>query len=104
MIVSGGENIAASEVEAALRMHPDVADCAVVGLPEPHWGERLVACIEPRLGSAPEAGQLERWARDRLAGYKVPRQYRFDLTLPRTASGKVQRRTLRDQLRELEQP
>jgi acyl-CoA synthetase (AMP-forming)/AMP-acid ligase II len=98
MIVSGGENVYPAEVEAVLREHPAVLDCAVFGLPHPQWGEGVSAAIEMRQGRTVSADDLIAFARQHLAAYKIPRRIVFDRTLPRTASGKVQRAALRSAL------
>jgi O-succinylbenzoic acid--CoA ligase len=94
-IVSGGENVAPAEVEAALVAHPAVVDAAVLGRPDPEWGEALVARVVLRNGGevAPEA--LRAHVAARLARFKVPKSVEFVDTLPRTASGKLLRRELR---------
>ena len=100
MIISGGENIYPSEVETALAAHPAVKDVAVVGLPDPKWGERVHAVVVLRDGAAlDEAGLLD-WSRDRLAGYKRPRSCSFvrDDEIPRNALGKVLHRALKAKL------
>lgn len=84
MLVTGGENVHPAEVEAVLLAHPDVADAAVAGLPDPDWGRRVAAWIVLGPGARAEAGALERHARTRLAGYKVPRTWRFVAALPAT--------------------
>jgi O-succinylbenzoic acid--CoA ligase len=87
-IVTGGENVAAAEVEEALVAHPAVADAAVVGRPDPEWGEAVTAFVVLSDGGASDA-EIVAWCRGRLAGYKVPRAiFRVD-SLPRTASGKL---------------
>lgn len=95
MIVSGGENVYPAEVEAALRIHPAVQDCAVFGLPHDKWGEGVTAAIELRPGHSVTADALIDFAREHLAAYKIPRRIEFGIVLPRTASGKVQRGALR---------
>jgi len=95
LIVSGGENIYPAEVEAVLRQHPAVAESVVLGLPDPEWGQRVAAVIETRAGQSPSADSLMSFAREKLAGYKVPRRIAFVDALPRTASGKIQRREAR---------
>jgi O-succinylbenzoic acid--CoA ligase len=85
-IVTGGENVAAAEVEQALVSHPAVADAAVVGRPDPEWGERVTAFVVAN-GVGDE--ELVAWCRERLAGYKVPRAIVRVDELPRTASGKL---------------
>lgn len=96
LVVSGGENVYPAEVEAALREHPSVAGAAVVGLPDAHWGQVVVAVVVPR-GQIGEA-ELTAHCRGRLAGYKVPRRFAFVDGLPATASGKVQRGRVREAL------
>ncbi len=102
MIVSGGENIFPVEIEHALLDHPDVAQVAVVGVPDERWGEAAVAVVVPALSeeeeSAPDPAALEAFLRERLAAFKVPRRFVFVDELPRTASGKVQKHVVRDQL------
>lgn len=96
MIVSGGENVYPVEVEEALAQHPDVAEAAVIGVPHPHWGEAVMALIVPRPGARPAPEELIAFARERLAGYKLPRTIELVTELPRTPSGKVLKRELRD--------
>jgi acyl-CoA synthetase (AMP-forming)/AMP-acid ligase II len=98
MIVSGGENVYPAEVEEALRQHPAVLDAAVVGVPDARWGESVAAVIELREGQQVGEEALRRFARDHIAGYKCPKAIRFVDALPRTASGKVKRAELRQQL------
>jgi long-chain acyl-CoA synthetase len=96
MIVSGGENIYPVEVEEALAQHPGVADVAVIGVPDDRWGETVLALVIPRDGAEPVAEELVAFARERLAGYKLPRVVAFVDELPRTPSGKVLKRELRE--------
>jgi long-chain acyl-CoA synthetase len=95
MIVSGGENVYPIEVEEALARHPSVDDVAVIGVPDERWGETVMALVIPRDGSAPSAEELVAFARERLAGYKLPRIVLFVDELPRTPTGKVLKRELR---------
>lgn len=95
MIVSGGENVYPAEVEAVLRDHPAVQDCAVFGLPHPKWGEGVTAALELRPGHSVDAQDIIAFARKSLAAYKIPRRIEAGVTLPRTASGKVQRALIR---------
>jgi long-chain acyl-CoA synthetase len=95
MIVSGGENVYPVEVEEALAQHPDVAEAAVIGVLDERWGETVKALVVVRPGSAPTADELIAFARERLAGYKLPRSVDFVEELPRTPSGKVLKRELR---------
>jgi fatty-acyl-CoA synthase len=90
MIISGGENIYAAEIERVLLEHPDVADCGVIGRPDPKWDEVPVAYVIRRAGRAPRAEDLAAHALAQLARFKVPREFVFVDELPRTALGKVQ--------------
>jgi long-chain acyl-CoA synthetase len=96
MIVSGGENVYPVEVEEALAQHPDVAEVAVIGVPDERWGETVKALVVLRAGADPEPGELVAFARERLAGYKLPRSLDYVDDLPRTPSGKVLKRELRE--------
>jgi fatty-acyl-CoA synthase len=100
MIISGGENIYPSEVESLLAGHPAVQDVAVVGLPDAKWGERVHAVVVPRADAMATEAELLEWCRERIAGYKRPRSLAFiaEADLPRTATGKIQHRVLRDRL------
>ena len=95
MIIRGGENISPGEVEEVLARHPDVRAVAVVGLPDEEWGQRVVAFLEAR-GAAPSPEDLTAWARASLAGFKVPEAFVVVDELPRTDTGKVLRRRLRE--------
>jgi acyl-CoA synthetase (AMP-forming)/AMP-acid ligase II len=99
MIISGGENIYPSEVEAMLSTHPDVQDVAVIGMPDPKWGEAVHAVVIKRAGGNVTEAELLAWCRDRIAGYKRPRAVEFieESHMPRTATGKIQHRKLRAQ-------
>ena len=95
-IVTGGENVAPAEVEAALEAHPAVAEAAVFGRADSEWGERVVAAVVLRPGARANAEDLRAHAAGRLAGFKVPKEIeRRDAPLPRTASGKLRRAVLR---------
>lgn len=91
MIITGGENVYPVEVENALMQHPAVRDVAVVGLPDPKWGEVVTAIIELRGGERPSFEELRQFAKERIAGYKCPHKVFLSSALPRTASGKIQR-------------
>jgi fatty-acyl-CoA synthase len=95
VIVSGGENISTIEVEQALARHPAVLDCAVVGVPHDHWGERPKAFVELRPGAEATAEELTAFCREQLAGFKCPDSVEY-VSLPRTATGKVQKFVLRE--------
>jgi acyl-CoA synthetase (AMP-forming)/AMP-acid ligase II len=97
MIISGGENVYSTEVEQALQQLSGVQMCAVVGLPDDRWGERVVAAIvaDPSAGLSSDA--VIAHCRRLIAGYKVPKQIEFVQALPMTPTGKVKKRELRDQ-------
>ncbi len=97
IIISGGENISTIEVEQALASHPEVLDLAVVGVADEKWGELPVAYVIRSSGSSLDAKELISFAREKLAGYKVPRTIIFPQDLPRTSTGKVQKNVLRAQ-------
>jgi acyl-CoA synthetase (AMP-forming)/AMP-acid ligase II len=101
MIVSGGENVYPAQVEEVLRKHPAVREAAVVGVPDKHWGERVVGVVERRDGMKLEADELIAFARQSIAGYKCPKTIHFVDALPRTAMGKVQRAIVRGQATQL---
>lgn len=95
LIITGGVNVAPSEVEAVLAQHPDVADVCVAGAPDAEWGERVVAHVVPRAGCAPPAlAELRAFAADRLSAAKLPRQVVVTRAIPRTPGGKPLRRLL----------
>ena len=96
LIVSGGENIYPAEVEDVLRKHPAVAEAVVLWLaPDANWGQAVAAVVELRVGRSASTDDIITFLRQRLAGYKIPRRIAFLPVLPRTASGKVQRREAR---------
>jgi long-chain acyl-CoA synthetase len=101
MIVSGGENVYPVEVEDALARHPDVAEVAVIGVPDERWGETVKALVVRRDGRSMGAEELIAFGRERLAGYKLPRSVEFVDELPRTPTGKVLKRELRKRYLEL---
>lgn len=97
IIISGGENVPSVEVETVLLSHPAVKECAVVGKPDERWGERVVAVLVKQAGAPDDAALAAEAAalcRDRLAGYKVPKQFAFVDALPRSPFGKVLKRDL----------
>lgn len=89
LVKTGGENVYPQEVENVLRTHPAVADVAVVGVPHEHWGEAVKAFVVPVPGTAPAPEELSQWARQEVAGYKVPKYVEFVDEIPRNVSGKV---------------
>lgn len=102
MIISGGENIYPLEIENVLSEHAQVADCAVIGVPDDRWGETVMAVVVPVAGNSPTSEDLIDHLRKRIAGYKCPRAVAFVDALPRNASGKVLKRVLRETYREAE--
>ncbi|MDE2149714.1 MAG: AMP-binding protein [Gammaproteobacteria bacterium] len=89
MYISGGENVYPAEIEAALSQHPAVAECAVLGIPHPQWGETGLAAIVLTPGRLCDSSQLRTWLTQHLAGYKLPREFLFLQVLPKTAAGKI---------------
>jgi malonyl-CoA/methylmalonyl-CoA synthetase len=89
IIKSGGYKISALEIEEVLRKHPAVAECAVVGVPDEEWGERVCAAIELAGGHTLALAELQNWTREHLAPYKIPRALQCVSSLPRNAMGKV---------------
>jgi acyl-CoA synthetase (AMP-forming)/AMP-acid ligase II len=97
MIISGGVNIYPAEIEAVLYAHPQVLDAAVFGIPDEEWGERVHAIVQPKPGETIDVDELRTFAEPRLARYKHPRAYEVRDVLPRTDSGKLLKRVLRDE-------
>jgi long-chain acyl-CoA synthetase len=95
MIISGGENVYPAEVESAIYGHPDIADVAVIGVPDDRWGEAVKAVVVRRPGASLEADGVITWAREKIAGFKCPKSVDFIDALPRNPSGKILRRELR---------
>jgi acyl-CoA synthetase (AMP-forming)/AMP-acid ligase II len=99
LILTGGVNVYPQEVEEALAMHPKVADVAVIGVPDAEMGQRVVAVVQPEVGTTPSsalADELIDFCKAGLAGFKRPRAVIFDDNLPRLPSGKILRREVRD--------
>ena len=96
MIITGGETVYSTEVETVLRLHPAVADVAVLGLPHAVWGQAVHAVVVLAPGALPQPDALRRFCRKQLAGYKCPRSVSFASSLPLTAAGKVQKAALRE--------
>ena len=100
LIVSGGENIYPVEVENALRAHPAINEVVALGLPDDAWGQKVIAAVQLKTGMDAASDEIIAYARANLASYKVPREIRFVSDFPRTASGKIQRRVLRNTIDE----
>ena len=97
MIVTGGENVYSGEVEAAITAHPAVRESAVLGVPDPQWGEVVAACVVLRAGMSITPEELFHHCRQALANYKVPRRIEFlETDLPKSGTGKVLKRLLRE--------
>ena len=100
MIISGGVNIYPAEIEGTLLAHPEVADAAVIGVPDDEWGESVKAVVQakdPNRAGDEFAEELTVWCRERLAGFKCPRSIDFRAELPRYPTGKLYKRLIRDE-------
>jgi long-chain acyl-CoA synthetase len=100
MIITGGTNVYPAEIEGVLMEHPGVHDVAVIGMPDPEWGELVMAVVQPAEGVAPSTTlehDLSDYAKQRLASYKRPRVWAFRDELPRTEAGKLYKRKIRDE-------
>src|SRR5437016_7369478 len=95
MIISGGENVYSAEVENAVAQHPSVATCAVIGVPDDEWGERVHAVIVLKQGVVASVEDIRQHAKGIIAGYKAPRSVEFVDALPVSSTGKVLKRELR---------
>lgn len=103
MIITGGENVYPSQVENVYLQLPSVAAICVVGIPDPEWGQRVAAMIEPHPGTPLDRNELIEFGRKRLAAYKLPKVFHFIDHLPLTASGKIHRRLISEQLQQRSQ-
>jgi acyl-CoA synthetase (AMP-forming)/AMP-acid ligase II len=104
MVVTGGENVYPAEVENALMKHPQVAECAVIGVPSAQWTEAVKAIVVLRRGATVDEKELIAHCRRLLAGYKCPKSVEFAKTLPRTPTGKIQKFLLREMHTERKKP
>ena len=95
LIISGGSNVYPSDVERVFAAHPSVQECAVVGIPDDDWGERVVAFVELRPGSEDSAEELAGWGRERLGSVRAPKQVHIVPDLHRTPAGKILKADLR---------
>ena len=96
MIVSGSENVYPAEIESALYGHEDIADVAVIGVPDEKWGEAVKALIILKPDRPGDAAGIMKYAREKLAGFKIPKTIEFVNELPRNPSGKILKRLLRE--------
>jgi fatty-acyl-CoA synthase len=96
VIISGGENVSSIEVEDVLYTHPDVLECAVVGVPSEKWGETPLAFVVARPGTTPTAAAIIDHCRDQMAHFKAPTSVEFVAEIPRTATGKIKKFELRE--------
>jgi acyl-CoA synthetase (AMP-forming)/AMP-acid ligase II len=103
MIITGGINVYPKEVEEVIYRHPGVLECAVVGLPDPEWGEAVTAVVAPRPGARVDPDEVVDLCRRELAGYKKPRRVVFVEEIPRNPSGKVLKRILRERLSRIDE-
>src|SRR5262249_11127625 len=96
VIISGGENIYPAEVESALRAHPAIADCGVIGVPDDRWGEVGRAVVVLRPGTMADEADVLGFLDGQIARYKIPKSVRFAAELPPTATGKIAKKLLRE--------
>jgi fatty-acyl-CoA synthase len=96
MIISGGENVYSVEVEQVLNSHPQVLEAATIGVPDEKWGEMVAAIIVSKNGEPIDEEEVQRYCKDRLAGYKIPKKFFYSDVLPRNASGKILKYQLRE--------
>ena len=96
MIISGGENIYSTQVEAAVHKHPGVLECAVIGIPDDKWGESVKAVVVMKPGELATEQEIIDTAREHLASYQKPRSVDFVDTLPKAPTGKILKRALRE--------
>jgi long-chain acyl-CoA synthetase len=98
MVITGGENVYPREVEEILYARSDVSECAVIGLPDPEWGEKVTAVIATKSGQAIDPTELKDYLKLHLSPFKVPKEYRTVAELPKSPTGKILKRVLRQNL------
>lgn len=98
MVISGGFNVYSAEVEQALMAHDAVRDCAVIGLPDEKWGERVTAVVQPQSGAEIDTDELIAFVKQRIGSVKAPKQIEIWADLPRSAVGKVLKTEIRSRL------
>jgi long-chain acyl-CoA synthetase len=99
LIITGGENVYPREVEEVLYTLPQVEECAVIGLPDKEWGEKVTAIIVPALGETIDAKLIRSLLKEKISSFKVPKEFRVVDTLPKSSAGKILKRTLRKELK-----
>ncbi len=97
MIISGGENIYPAEIEDLLLSHPAIADAAVIAMPDEKWGESIKAILVAREGESPTESEVIDWCQGKIGKFKIPRKVEFTSEIPRTPTGKILKRVLRDE-------
>jgi len=95
MIITGGENVYPREIEELLYSHPEVEECAVIGLPDKEWGERILALITPKPGRTLDTKELKSYLKSRLSPFKVPKEFRIIGEFPKSQAGKILKRDLK---------
>ncbi len=104
MIITGGENVYSAEVENVIAKHPAVSQCAVIGIPDKHWGERVHAVVTLAGGESLSLEELREHTKQHIAGYKVPRSLEIIDDFPLSGAGKILKRELRERYIELAAP
>ena len=100
MIITGGENVYPKEVEDVLYARPEVEECAIIGLPDPEWGEKVTAFIVARPGEHIDPDALKAFLKSRISAFKVPKEFRAVSELPKSPAGKILKRQLRKEVHE----
>ena len=99
MIITGGENVYPKEVEDVLYARPEIEECAIIGLPDPEWGERVAAFIVARPGEEIDAAALKAFLKSRVSAFKVPKEFRIVNELPKSPAGKILKRQIREEVK-----
>ena len=100
MVITGGENVYPREVEEVLYTRPEIQECAVIGIPDKEWGEKVTAYIVPKAGEKIDPNVLKAFLKEHLSSFKVPKEYRVVDDLPKSGAGKILKRELREKTRE----
>lgn len=103
IVKTGGENVSSQEIESNLSSHPEILQCAVFGVPDPRWGEALTAAVVLKNGSALTEEEIIKYCRNKLSSYKIPKYIVFRSNLPTTSAGKLLKRALKDEYKNLSQ-